>query len=742
MDGGSAAFILDKTELSANAIKGKGGSIKVSADPFIKSGDSRLDVSSSIGIDGRVLINAPDTDLGKEFMKQPKPLQEPALVTPCARRFDKNFSELKVASVKQCEQDVLCKAEKALRERMQLKGKETKQTVFLQIRAEFRRLPDLREKAVNLLALGRLWLEHSENRASCLTGDASVSSFPQTRESKGCVEIIKWTAENRNKIFPPALFKLFIEIAGFFDEQEDNRTNMRIKSFALGYLGRLHEIKASYAKAQKYTRQALFFAQVSDSAEVLYRWQWQLGRIFKKAEMKQNSSYPKEAENIENAIQQYGQAINSLERSRPVLSTAQFHKTVQPVYFELADLLLQQAAKTRSQERLREARKVVERFKAFELENYFQDECITKIQAKDVDLDEVLSSLDPSAAVLYPVLLPDRLELLLTFRGEIIQKTVSGDEADFRSLTTRWVNDLYRGRVFDKRAEIRARRLYDEWLIAPLETELDEHGTKTLVIVANGILRTLPFAALYDGKRFLIEKYALAVTPALALTDPKMVPWKNADILLGGLSQVNALEDVEISRDIIRKRENTLLPSVAEELHGIHELFGKKGPLLMDGDFRIKEVERALAAESYSVVHFATHGEFNPQRSFVRAYDGNITMDRLDMLMRRGRFRDNPVELLVLSACETARGDSERALGLAGVTLKAGVRSALASLWPVDDKATSQLMLAFYRQLKANPKISKAEALQNAQRQMLADSLPQYRHPKSWAGFLLIGNWL
>lgn len=113
-------------------------------------------------------------------------------------------------------------------------------------------------------------------------------------------------------------------------------------------------------------------------------------------------------------------------------------------------------------------------------------------------------------------------------------------------------------------------------------------------------------------------------------------------------------------------------------------------------------------------------------------------MDRLEQVLGYGLARDKPVELLTLSACQTAVGDDRAALGLAGVAVKAGARSALASLWFVDDSATSALMVKFYEFLR-KPGTSKAEALQQAQLDLLSQRL--FRHPAYWAAFLMIGNW-
>jgi CHAT domain-containing protein len=135
----------------------------------------------------------------------------------------------------------------------------------------------------------------------------------------------------------------------------------------------------------------------------------------------------------------------------------------------------------------------------------------------------------------------------------------------------------------------------------------------------------------------------------------------------------------------------------------------------------------------------ATHAQFESdyRRSFLLAHDDVITMDRLEEVMGSRRFTDEPVDLLVLSACQTAAGDERAALGLAGVAVKAGARSALASLWSVNDESTATLITEFYRQLADEN--GKAAALRGAQLLLLNDE--RYSHPAYWAPFLMIGDW-
>jgi CHAT domain-containing protein len=162
----------------------------------------------------------------------------------------------------------------------------------------------------------------------------------------------------------------------------------------------------------------------------------------------------------------------------------------------------------------------------------------------------------------------------------------------------------------------------------------------------------------------------------------------------------------------------------------------------MNGTFVMPALNKKLTQEQFSIVHLASHGEFSSDahKTFVLTYDGKLTLNNLEALIRPSQYRGKPVELLVLSACQTASGDDRAALGLAGVAVKAGARSALASLWSVNDQSTAFVISEFYHQLRDSPSTSKAQALQSAQVKMLSDR--RYRHPCYWAPYLIIGNWL
>jgi CHAT domain-containing protein/Tfp pilus assembly protein PilF len=492
--------------------------------------------------------------------------------------------------------------------------------------------------------------------------------------------------------------------------------DQRTVSYAYGYLGKLYEDERQFQEALELTRRAVFAAQQKNITEALYRWQWQSGRILGRLGK------------IDEAIVSYRNSVHDLQAIREEMSScyanpeSSYRKTASVVCFELVNLLLQRASTLQKGETIEpylvEARETLEALKIFELREYFKDDCIDAARVVEKKLDVV----SEKAVVIYPILLSDRVELLVSFSGRLKRFTLPVG-VDALTKETREFR-----RKLEKRTTgeflPHAQRLYD-WIIRPLEKDLDVVKPDTLVFVPDGPLRTIPMAALHDGNQFLINRYPIAITPSLNLADPRPINRQNTKCLSMGLT-----EPVQ---------GYPALPYVSSELKAIQELYG--GELLLNEGFRVSSMERELKKEPFGIVHIASHGNFggDVDKTFILAFDGKFTMDRFGEYVGLFRFRDDPLDLLTLSACETAAGDDKAALGLAGVAVRAGARSALATLWHVNDPASYELIVEFYRQLR-NPSISRAAALQAAQLKMLNDL--RYDHPSYWAPFLLINNWL
>lgn len=487
-------------------------------------------------------------------------------------------------------------------------------------------------------------------------------------------------------------------------------------SYALGYLGHLYEQEHRYDEALQLTRRASVAAQQLYAPQALYQWQWQTARLL------HAMGRPTVA------LDTYRQAIGTLQAIRQELSHSYgkaptaFRTSTGRLYFEFVDLLLKRTARLQaSPEKARyldEARQTIELFKAAELQDYFQDDCVNATEVREAPLDHFTQT----AVIVYPILLADRTELLVSSRQGLKQYTVSVPAEHLERVVRRFRQALQENQ--ERRYLRHAQRLYN-WLIRPLEADLANLPVKTLVFVPDGVLRLIPMAALHDGKQFLIRKYAVATTPGLALTDPK--PWQRgqAKPLALGLS-----ESVQ---------GFSALPYVTDELATLKAMYDAK--LMLDKDFLLANMERALQTGDYSILHIASHGQFagDASQSFILTFDAKLTMDRLEAFIGRLRYREDPLELLTLSACETALGDDRAALGLAGIAIKAGARSAVATLWHVADKAAANLVAQFYGALQ-EPEVSRAQALQRAQIALLDHS--DYHSPFFWSPFLLINNWL
>jgi CHAT domain-containing protein len=492
------------------------------------------------------------------------------------------------------------------------------------------------------------------------------------------------------------------------------------ESYALGYLGQVYEQLQQWSEAQTLTQKALLLAQSSNAPDIAYLWQWQLGRLLKvqAGEEKANSSA------YTSAIGAYKEAINTLKSLRNDLVATNldlqfsFRESVEPVYRQLVGLLLSGGTQT-SQENLKQAREVIESLQLAELDNFFREACLT---ARPEQIDRV----DSKAAVIYPIILPDRLEVILSLPNHTLSHYATTiRQSELEDILDKTRRSLRRTALDEERLPL-LQKGYD-WLVRPVESVLATSGIETLVFALDGSLKNLPLAALHDGQRYLVEKYSVAVTPSLQLLQPRPLAREQIKILIGGLSEARLgflpLPGVEVE-----------VKQIKDEIPAAQVLFNQQ--------FTSTALQQEIKAAPFPVVHLATHGQFssNAENTFILAWNERISVKQLGRLLEAREQNDRkPIELLVLSACQTAAGDNRAALGLAGVAVRSGARSTLATLWPVDDRSTSEFMGEFYQAL-AQSQVTKAQAVRQAQLALLKQ--PKFRHPFYWAPFVLIGNWL
>ncbi|MBE9215544.1 CHAT domain-containing protein [Plectonema cf. radiosum LEGE 06105] len=495
--------------------------------------------------------------------------------------------------------------------------------------------------------------------------------------------------------------------------------NPRIQADALGSLGNVYELTGQWGEAEKLTQQAVQLAQQINAGDVAYRWQWQLGRVTK-AQGKTDS-----------AIAAYSEAVGTIKSLRADLAAASpnvqfsFRDAVEPIHRELVELLV----KSNQKDNLKTARNVIEGLQLVELDNFFREACLT---AKPEQIDLV----DRLAAVIYPIILEDQLAIIVSLPKP--GQTQTKDNRDFRyyktninkkqveSLASRLQNNLSQSTAFDLTLP-ELQKMYD-LVIRPEAAELAASKVETLVFVLDGVLRNIPMGVLHDGKNFLIEKYSIALTPGLQLLAPRSLKKERLGALVAGISEAQP--------------PFSALPNVEKEVQKIESELPTQ--VLFNQEFTNSAFENKVSAVSYPIVHLATHGQFSSQedQTFIMTWNGKIKVNELSSLLKTVELsRNNPLELLILSACETAAGDDKSALGLAGVAVRSGARSTIATLWQINDEASATLMSQFYDQLiQANKTgISKAEALRRAQIAILNN--PEYKSPYYWGAYVLLGNW-
>ncbi|QHG20503.1 CHAT domain-containing protein [Nostoc sp. ATCC 53789] len=503
-------------------------------------------------------------------------------------------------------------------------------------------------------------------------------------------------------------------------QQARSLDDIRAEAYALGNLGNLYEKNQQFAEAINLTQQALILAQTSNAPEITYLWQWQMGRLLKAQG------------NFTGAIAAYDATVETLESLRTDLVAVNqdiqfnFRDNVEPVYRESVVLLLQNSGEKPDIKTLDKARIRIEALQLAELDNFFREACL---QGQKVILDQIVDKENPNAAILYTIILPEQLQVIVKIPQQPLRHyTVNKSQVEVE----RTLGEL-REYILepDRTEEVQAlsQEVYN-WLIKPIESDLATSRVNTLVFILDGALKNIPLAALYDGEKYLVEKYAVALSLGLQLLAPKPLAQTSLKVLAAGLVQppvdfptFSPLPGVKLEFDLIAQT-------------------GASTKKLLDQDFTSSTLEKNVNTVPFNVLHLATHGQFSsrPEDTFILASDGSINVLQFDKLLRsQSDTNTQIIELLVLSACQTATGDNRATLGLAGAAVKAGARSTVASLWHINDQSTAILIGEFYNEL-VNAKVSKAEALRRAQVKLLT-KYPNYSRPGYWAAYVLIGNW-
>ena len=344
---------------------------------------------------------------------------------------------------------------------------------------------------------------------------------------------------------------------------------------------------------------------------------------------------------------------------------------------------------------------------------------------------EYLQNLPQGTALLYPLILNDRLEIVIFApNSPAIHRTVNIKRKELEELILTFRVELRDYPSLDVKDS--GKKLYDV-LIKPIEEDLKQTKANTILYAPDGLLRYIPLAALYDGKQWLVEKYRINNLIAYSLFDQNSKPQSNPSIFAGAYGNSNQKLVSGFSQ----------LPSTIPEVNNIKSTFPNTTEIT-EQNFTAEASKNKAVGNT--IVHLATHASFqsgSPLDSYVLFGDGSkVTLSAIS------DWNLKNVDLVVLSACQTGLGTLQNGaeiLGFGYQVQKAGAKASIASLWKVSDGGTQFLMQAFYENLrKSNPSLS--TSLREAQLSMIHRPVkqgePNFNHPYFWSAFVLIGNGL
>jgi len=419
------------------------------------------------------------------------------------------------------------------------------------------------------------------------------------------------------------------------------------------------------------------------------------------------------------AILAYKNAISSIEtlnQDSLSINTEQrinFNSQIEPIYREALNLLLNSDNINKS--KLIEAINISDKLRIAQLQNYFGDDCF-EIQGNNTTNS---GKIPDSTVLINSIILNNRVFFILQLpNGEIHYSQTKIDRDNIYSKADKWSKDLNNRTNWNFSENS---RFFYNLIIKPFESILLSQETSQIIFVHDGILRNLPMAALFDGEKYLAQKWASVSSLGLKFTPPIYPEEENSNklkvIAFGLENPTNGW---------------TMLDNVPQEIKNILNILN--GDAFLNTQFTFDNFKSKLRQEDYSILHLATHAYFGgaAETSFILAHDGQISALQLEDILTQSK--EIPT-LLVLSACETATGNDSSLLGLAGIAARSGVKSTIGSLWEVDDQYQSKIIEDFYSYWQ-EPTYNKATALQKVQ----IEQIKLLAHPQKWAVLNLIGN--
>jgi len=468
-------------------------------------------------------------------------------------------------------------------------------------------------------------------------------------------------------------------------------------------LGNFYSHQGNLSLALRYANQTINLAAANAYYSISYRAEFLAGQTYQ------------QQRKFRAALRAYKNAIVSLEAidkdlyvSKSSVQIARF-KTESAIVYKRAIELLLENNPTSSQ--LEEVLDISGKLRITELQSFFGDDCL-EISSKTVD------NVD-SQAVVSSIILEDRTVVILRLPdGNLISHTAEINSSDLRALATNWRLELVKQQT--RNYQSAGKTLYN-LLIRPIELHLIDAKIKTIVFVHDGVLRNIPMSALFDGEKYLVEKWSSISSLGVDASFSS----KSKDLKGKSKALIFAL-----SKPI--QAGWTELAGVETEIEAVDSLLDSNEYL--NEKFTNDNFYEQLARNTfYNIIHIASHGSFGSsiESSFILSYDNKISMSGLENSLRN----QTDIDLLVLSACETAVGSDLSSLSIAGVAARSGVRTTLGSLWQVDDDDQSEVIANFYQHW-LNSGSSKAEALQKIQ----IEYIKKFAHPNKWATLNLIGE--
>lgn len=529
-------------------------------------------------------------------------------------------------------------------------------------------------------------------------------------------------------------------LARLRDWSEQNQ-QPRVKAEALGKLALLYTWQNRPQEALLLTEQALSQIQDGNEKELLAQLSAQKGNLLRSIGDNEHALSAYEVA-ITNLYAVRADMPISLPDGRNLLKTV-----IDPIYRNYVDLLLQTAAVDNTEfakQQLIKAIDSMEAIKEADMQDFFLGRCSVGRINKQTWQNQSLHN----AAVLYPILLKDRIELVLKTDEKLIRRTVKVAQEDVQNQALVLVEALQHGK--DYRSS--SKQLY-EWLILPVKEELRLANPGVVLYVPDRSLRAVPLSVLSDGHAFVIEQYGVVTLPSLDMHNLTAQKDKRQShdvrTLLAGLSKPDGSSIDQLPRSIadnlsndkLLAREQMIeelsLPSVEKEIG----LVADRGAstTLLNQQFTADALKSDMETGQYGQVHIASHGYFgkNAKESFIMAYDKNMSLLDIKDTLEAETLKAKPIELLTLSACKTSVGDDRMLLGFSGLAVKSNVLSAVGSLWSINDDATMEFMRLFYDGMSKS--LDKAQSMREAQIAMIKNK--KFKHPFFWSPFILIGNW-